>query len=216
MRKRAFQSLAAPVLAGLLLTGASAKNTKPALPAYILHAHTVAVIIDPRAGINAEDPNANQTALRDVETALDNWGRFQPVLATRQADLVIVVRKGSGKLAQQTISDPRQNSRVGVIRPTDDGISVSVQHGTPAGPPPGGIDDGTGSARPQLQVGDGEDSFAVYEGGMDNDNPMDSAPGWRWVRKDGLHSHDVPAVAEFRKAVAEAEKQAAKQSDKTP
>jgi hypothetical protein len=36
------------------------------------------------------------------------------------------------------------------------------------------------------------------------------------VRKDGLHSHDVPAVAEFRKAVAEAEKQAAKQSDKTP
>ena len=215
MRRRAFQSLAVPVLAGLLLTGASAKNAKPALPAYILHAHTVAVIIDPQAGINAEDPNANQTALRDVETALDNWGRFQPVLA-RKADLVIVIRKGSGKLAQQTISDPRQNSRVGVIRPTDDGISVGAQHGTPNGGPPGGIDDGTGSARPQLEVGGGEDSFAVYEGGIDAADPTDSAPGWRWVRKDGLHSHDVPAVAEFRKAVAEAEKQAAKQSGKTP
>ncbi len=74
------------------------------------------MIIDPQAGINGEDPNANQVALRDVESALDTWGRFQPVL-WRQADIIIVIRKGSGKFAQQTISDPRQNSHVGVTRP---------------------------------------------------------------------------------------------------
>jgi len=37
---------------------------------------------------------------------------------------------------------------------------------------------------------------------------MDGAPGWRYVHKNGLHPHDVPAVAEFRKAFAEALKQA--------
>jgi hypothetical protein len=117
-------------------------------------------------------------------------------------------------LARETINGPRQNSRVGVIRPTDNGISVGAQHGNPNGEPPGGLNDGAGSARPQLEVGGAEDSFAVYEGGVND--ATDSVPGWRWVQKGGLRPHDVPAVAEFRKAIAEAEKQAAKQSGKTP
>jgi hypothetical protein len=36
------------------------------------------------------------------------------------------------------------------------------------------------------------------------------------VKKNALHPHDVPAVTEFRKAVAEAEKQAAQQKGNHP
>jgi hypothetical protein len=48
----------------------------------------------------------------------------------------------------------------------------------------------------------------VYQGGVSN--PLDSPPIWRYITRDGLHSHDVPAVAAFRKAIAETEKAAAK------
>ena len=53
----------------LLSTLAMAKSNKPILPGYILNARTVTVIIDPATGISLSDPNANQTAQRDVETA---------------------------------------------------------------------------------------------------------------------------------------------------
>ncbi len=54
----------------------------------------------------------------------------------------------------------------------------------------------------------------MYEGKVDR--PLEGIAAWRWVRKDGLHPHDVPAVTEFKKAIEEAEKQAAKQQGKHP
>jgi hypothetical protein len=52
------------------------------------------------------------------------------------------------------------------------------------------------------------DPFLVYEGNIDN--PLDNVAAWRYVAKDGLRLSTVPAVSEFRKALAEAEKAAAK------
>jgi hypothetical protein len=182
------------------------------MPPYVLQAHTVAVMVDPDAGISFDDPNANQTAQRDVEKAIANWGRFTLVMGPQQADLVIVLRKGHGKIADATITDPRQNGRVGSANPLDDGISAGAQHGPQpglsSGRPSDGTQDGAVGAHPQIEAGDGEDSFEVYKG--NTEHAMDGAVAWRWVRQDGLHAHNVPAVAEFRKAIEEAEKQAAK------
>jgi hypothetical protein len=154
-------------------------------------------------------------AQKDVETALMNWGRYEPVIGTTDADMIIVIRRGHGRLVDATISDPRQNDRAGVINPTDNGIGVGAQHGSQ--PPLGGAD-GSGrypqsqlpqsqASQPQIEIGDVDDSFTVFNGKVEK--PLDGAPGWKYVAKDGLRSHGVPAVDEFRKAVAAADKAAA-------
>jgi hypothetical protein len=78
--------LVAAISAGLILPFLAMAKDKPksTLPTYVLQARTVSVIIDPTAGKSLEDPRANEVAQRDVETALMNWGRFQPVLARRR------------------------------------------------------------------------------------------------------------------------------------
>jgi len=202
------------LMMGLLMAAPSLAKGKgdKALPPYILQARTVAVVVDPAAGIDPEDPRANQVAQKDVETALLNWGRFEPVIGATDADLIIVIRRGHGRLADATISDPRQNSRAGVINPTDDGIRVGAQHGNQ--PSLGGASNGAGSEpsqsqppQPQMEVGGVDDSFTVFDGKVEK--PLDGAPGWRYMARDGLKPHGVPAVDEFRKAVAAADKAAA-------
>jgi hypothetical protein len=203
----------------LAMVPAFAKNDAPTVPQYMLNAHTVAVIIDPEAGVSMRDPNANQTARRDVEKALLSWGRFEPIMSVEGADLVILVRKGSKSPADVTIADPRQNRRGGVIEPTDNGIGIGVQRGpSPQSGREGGpsvpVGSGPASTTPTTQAGTPGDVFEVYDGKVDH--PLDGSPGWRYVKKDALHAHDVPAVAEFRNAIAEAEKQAAKQKGNHP
>jgi hypothetical protein len=197
---------------------AFAKDDAPVVPEYILRARTVAVVIDTEAGLSVRDPNANQTARKDVETALLNWGRFQPVMSVERADLVILIRKGSKGPADVAIVDPRQNRRGGAIEPIDDGISVGAQHG-PSGPqgsgrPNGPLPQGPTDTKPVAQAGTPGDAFQVFDG--KREDPLNGAPGWSYVKKNALHPHDVPAVTEFRKAVAEAEKQAAQQKGNHP
>jgi hypothetical protein len=213
MRGRVF----AVTMAGLWMMAvpALAKSKDKVIPPYILTARTVAVIVDPSAGIDPDDPRANQVAQKDVETALMNWGRFQPVMSPEGADLVIVVRRGHGRLVDETIPDSRQNNRAGVINPTDSGIGVGAQHGPQ---PPLGPQDGTGRypqgqtpqsqiPQPQMEIGGAQDSFIVFDG--KTARPLDGSPGWRYMAQDGLRPHNVPAVEEFRKAVAAGDKAAA-------
>jgi hypothetical protein len=221
--------VAAMMAAVLLPSFTLAKDkSKSTLPTYVLQAQTVSVIIDPSAGESLDDPRANEVAQRDVETALLNWGRFQPLLAGRNADLVIVVRRGTGKMASGTVHDPRQGRRPVAIDPTDTGIDVGMQRGQPppyAGDTPdasqgssipsqNGPQNGpmTGDrAHPQAEMGTSvaEDSFLVYRGRTEN--PLDGSPVWRYEAKNALKPHSVPAVEAFRKAVDEAEQAAAKQ-----
>ena len=143
----------------------SAKDKpKKNLPPYILQARTIAVMVDPDAGISVDDPRANQVAQKDVETALLNWGRFEPVLSTQTADLIVVLRKGHGRLVSQTIPDSRQNSRAGVITPTDNGVLIGGQHGPQpnlSSAPPAGSNPEPDGLHPRMEIGGSEDSFAV-------------------------------------------------------
>ncbi|NYF92002.1 hypothetical protein RBB79_20205 [Tunturiibacter empetritectus] len=202
MPKREFLALVACLL---MATVAGAKNkAEKNVPDYILRAKTVNVMVDPGAGIDLKDPRANQVAQKDVETALLNWGRFQPVIFTQNVDLIIVICKGHKQVVDTTISDPRQNNRAGVIDPTANGVSVGAQHGNGAGMPDASSHEPT---HPQTEIGTTEDTFFVYNG--DAERPLEGPVGWSYVAKDGLRSHNVPAVEEFRKALAAADKAAA-------
>jgi hypothetical protein len=207
------------LLACLLVAAPGLAKDKAILPVYILTAHTVVVLIDPEAGIDIQDPRANQVAQKDVETALAKWGRFEVLNGAQKADLVVVIRRGHKRMTDVTMNDPTQNSRVGVT-PTDSSIGAGGQIGR--APVVGGYPDSP-SARaaqaqaqnqaqnqtgtPQAEIGFTDDSLVVYSGA--SEHPTDSVPGWRYVGQEGLRSHSVPAVDDFRKAVAAAEKAAA-------
>jgi hypothetical protein len=192
-------------IAGLLVAiPASAKNK--VLPGYVLQAHTVAVVVDPSAGVDIQDPRANQEAQKDVEAALLKWGRFQPVVGSQKADLIIVIRRGHKRAADTTIGDPSQNNRVGAT-PSDNGMGAGAQSGR--APVVGGYPDRPQpqAPQPQAEIGFTDDSLLVYDGA--SERPLDSAPGWRYLGQEGLRPHSVPAVDEFRKAVDAADRAAA-------
>src|SRR5215469_6406277 len=54
-------------------------------------------------------------------------------------------------------------------------------------------------------IGSSEDSFEVYLGGVEY--PLDASPIWRYMGKNALDTPTVAAVSQFRKAIAESEKQ---------
>jgi hypothetical protein len=209
MRKRLY---ALSTMGLLMAVPVLAKSKDKTLPPYILQARTVAVLIDPGAGIDPEDPQANRIAQNDVETALMNWGRFQRVMGTQGADLIIVIRRGHRRLVDATITDPMQNNRPGSINATDNGMGVGAQ--TPNRQPNMGDPNGAGqqsqqrpTTQPQMEIGGTDDSFVVFDGTVAK--PLNGSPGWRYMAPDGLRPHSVPAVEEFKKAVAAADKAAA-------
>jgi hypothetical protein len=193
---RRFLTLLALFAFSLSPLAAKEKQKKSPLPLTVLEAKTISIVIEPDAGRSLENPMANQTAQKDVEAAILKWGRFQPMLSTTNADLIIVIRKGTGHLTDASLSNPR-----------NDGIPVSAQAGNQPGlanRPPGTNPD---TPTPQGDILNTDDSFVVYEG--KTQTPLSSPAIWRYNGMDGLRSHSVPAVDAFRKAVAETEKIAA-------
>lgn len=177
---------------------------KVPLPLDVLKAHTAWVLVDPHAGIDVQDPNANRQARADVETALAKWGRLTPVADPSQADLIIVIRKGNGKLVEPTIAGTPINTPPPVIaQRTETGINAAGR----AGPPLETVD-----PHPQMEVSTPDDTFAVYRGNpvynnsANSENPLDAPPVWRYTAKNALESPSVPAVEQFRRAIAESEK----------
>ena len=178
---------------------ATAKDKKKILlPTDVLEARTVLVVVDPGAGIALDAPNANREALENVENALTHWGRFRLVRSEYNADLVILVRKGNGKIAQPTIGGVPIDNRPVIVEPTTD---ASLEHP----PMPGEARPRYPNPHPQMEAGPSGDIFAVYRG--KRENATDYPAVWRFNGEDGLRSPGVPAVDAFRKLIVEAETQ---------
>jgi hypothetical protein len=191
------------LLLGCLAAAGKSKN-KVVIPTDVLEARTVLVLIDPDAGVAIDAPMANRAAQEDVEKALMNWGRFRMAMSLSDADLIVTVRKGNGKVAQPTVGGIPTNNRPVIFEPTDSGGRGGGHTGT--SPIPGDPTTAqSGDPRPQVEVGQSQDTFTVYRG--QRDNPLDYPAVWRYIAKDALRSPGVPAVDEFRKAIIEAEKQ---------
>ena len=198
--------LALLALSALLVIPATAKDKKKSvLPEDVLRAETVRVEIDPDAGEPLDQPNANAMARENVEKALMEWHRFRLVMDGEVADLIMVVRTGDGKMSRPTMKGGPIDQRGGVAQSTDSSIRIGMQQGRP----PMGQDPNTypQSQGPRMgsEIGPSEDMFVVYRG--NNSDPLDSPPVWRYIKKDCLRpSPLVPAVEEFRKLIAAAEK----------
>jgi hypothetical protein len=200
------------------LCGFAKDKKKAPLPEDVLRAHTVLVIVDPSAGVDAQDPNANRLARTDVEQALYKWGRFTTVQKGYTADLIIVVRKGNGKILQPTIGGTPANGIPPVdvgstTTPTETTTHAGGRWGSPGIPnDPSNAGTQPATPQPQIEAGSTQDMFVVYRGGMKDDPnwaPLDAPAVWRYLAKNALDSPSVPAVEAFRKAIADSEKQLA-------
>jgi hypothetical protein len=189
---------------------ASAKK-KVYLPTFVLKAQTVMVVILPGSGEPLNDPDANLKAQANVEKAFMKWGRYQIVHDASQADILVGVRKGTGRIANPTISGGPIDSRPATVETTDSDIHVSVQQGHPPDltQQPTPTETETPSSKPHtgVDVGPRDDTFELIQGGREY--PLDSPAVWRCAVKDGLNAPDVTSVEQFRKAVEEADKAAA-------
>ena len=207
------------------------KKEKVYLPDYVLNAKTVLVVILPDAGEPMDDPFANRKAQEEVEKAFMKWERYRLVLDKDTADLVIGVRKGTGKPANPTINGGPVDTRPGTIETTDIQVRVGVQQGRPPdrtqqGAPKEhahkGMEAGAEDDRPPdltqqgapkehahigMEAGAENDTFMVFQGGVQY--RVDNPPVWIYIAKDGLKPPRVVAVEEFRKAVEESDKAAA-------
>ena len=204
MRRR--KSLVISLLIMCCLVAAGKDKKKILLADDVLEARTVLVVVDPEAGVAVDDPLANRKAQEDVEKALMNWGRFSLAMEGSNADLIISVRKGYGKIVQPTVAGVPINNRPVIFEPTDSGGRI----GGHTGNAPGGGDPTNSqpqSPTPQLEGGQSEDMFAVFRG--NRNDALGYPPVWRYTAKNALKSPSVPAVDEFRKLIAEAEKQRA-------
>ncbi len=182
----------------------SAKK-KPAVPAYVLKAHTVVVLIDPDAGTSLNDPLANKTAQEDVEKALMKWGRLSPVSDPGSADLVIIIRRGSGKIVDRTVGNLPTNDRPVVVQQTDNSIRLGGTQGRAPGSPTQVDPQDTRPAQQTEVERPSQDMLTLYPPGTRDTSERPAA--WRYEGKGALKSPDVPAVAELRKAIEDAEKQ---------
>ncbi|HEV2102817.1 MAG TPA: hypothetical protein VGR58_08555 [Candidatus Acidoferrum sp.] len=206
MRTRRWMVAAALVM--VAFSGASArKREKVYLPAFVLKAQTVLVVILPGSGEPVDDITANRKAQEEVEKAFMKWGRYRLAVDADQADLVVGVRKGTGKVANPTINGGPVDSRPGTIETTDNQIRIGVQQGHPPDvSDPAGSNPANDRVHNGMETGAADDTFQVFQGGMQY--PLDNPAVWKFTAKDGLKPPAVAAVEQFRKAVEESEKSA--------
>ena len=117
--------------------------------------------------------------------------------------MVIAVQKGHS--AGQVINNSPTDNRPVIIQQGDGSVRVGAQQGRPSDltfpvPPASG-----GPPSVDSEVSPLEDLFEVYIGGWNNQYPLDRAPIWRYMGKNGLDGPQVKAVEQFKNAITESE-----------
>lgn len=180
----------------VLSPSAQSKDKPKALPAQVLHAETIFVVINPNAGEPLTDPNANSLARENVEKALMQWGRFRLVMVPINADLILSVRTGRGKTVRPVINGSPTDNRPIIVEPGGEG---AIRIGAQQGRPPDVISRGP-STGPHVgtEVGSSEDTLELYLGGVESS--LDSPPIWRYSAKDALRPPKIPAIDQLKKS----------------
>ncbi len=215
--------LAGFLFAALPFSNAKNKDKKKLLlPDDVLQAHSVLVAVDPAEGISLDHPNDNPIARQDVENAIMTWGRFNLVMEARSADLILIVHRGTGKTVAPIVRGGPVDDRPVIAESTGDADGQSTRIGIQHGNRPRDLSDPDANTGPHVgeQIGASQDMLTVYRGRQDFEGQsadvLGEAPLWRYIAKDALHSPDVPAVSQFRKAIEEAEAQAQNRTKKGP
>jgi hypothetical protein len=173
------------------VTANAKKKEKKYLPDFVRKAQAVLVVILPDAGEPLDDPLANRKAQEEVEKAFMKWRRYRLAVDASTADLVIGVRKGTGRTASPTIDGGPIDTRPAKIEATDNQIRIAAQQGHPPDVTQDGTATGTNGpndrAHTGMEVGATDDTFEVFQGVVPY--PVDNAPVWKYVAKDGRQRH---------------------------
>lgn len=190
----------------LLLVTAAAKDKekRPALPADVVRAHAVMVVIAPDAGEPLNDPQANARAQDEVEKAFMKWQRFEVVSEPSIADLIVTVRRGMGKVVSPTIKGGPIDQRPVILQPTDGSIRIGGHTGHPTDA--SGQDPIDAQPHAGTEYGAAEDTMEIYRCKRTVSEALESIPVWRYTAKDSLKPPKLTAVEQFRKALDESEK----------
>ena len=183
----------------------SAKDKKTLLPDDVLRARTVMVVVKPGSEIPLADPGENRKAQDAVEQAILKWGRFGLAIDSQTADLVISVRRG--RTVSPTISGgPTADRPVILQQPGNGEVRVGVEQGRrPEVSDPSAAGSQNSGPHTRTEIGPEYDLMEVYRGRMQY--PLDSPAVWRYSAHNALQSPAVPAIAQFRKAIEQTEKQ---------
>ena len=192
------------LLAFLLLSGlAVAQQAFKPLPKFVVHAKYV--LVTTQNGYEPSDPRIlpdDRQAMMTVREAIQKWGVYDLAYQPKDADLVILVRKGRyaetmPAVKVHTGSYPDGNPHT---NPTFDASGhANVNRATnPTTNSNTGVNPDV-----QADIGDPRDMLVLYDKHYGTGS---STPLWRAFAKDGLDAPDVPLLQQLRAAVEQTAK----------
>ena len=131
-------------------------------------------------------------AIVDVQDALRVWNRYVITVKRREAELLVVVRKGRFASVRGSVGG-NAGSGPGESGPHDDRGSTQPKA-------EGGVTAGVGA-----EVGSKDDLFYVYLYLVNQDGSL-WGPIWMHHQKDGLDTPDIPLFKQFKESIEAASK----------
>lgn len=182
--------LAIGVLIISVASAQSPSNKQEQVPKAILISRYVYVEAWDGDFFNPHVLSEDRKAIVDVQDALRVWNRYAITVKRREAELLVVVRKG----------------RIASVR-------GSVGGNAGSGPGESGPHHERGSTQPKVEggvtagvgaeVGSPDDLFYVY---LVNQDGSLVGPIWKHHQKDGLDTPDIPLFKQFKESIETASK----------